>query len=303
MILKAVSLYNLGYSLKEVSEKISKESRMIPLNKKKINASTISSWINKHKRLITFHKFRKEAQKLYSPEEIIFKNPLQHKQVYLFKYHKAKLDIIPKLNDRIPKEKIEELKSYLKGIPTDKFPHHFFKEFIRKNDERYDQKEQRGSKLKFETLPFIKLKKNNYANKLAELALASTKNNNQRHQVIQDFMLANDTSTLAIEVPVYLTKEDINYLIGKGFNLYLKNEKTPITGHIDILQVRNNMIHILDYKPDAIKINPINQLVIYALALSSRLKIPVKQFKTAWFDEKNYFEFFPLQSVYVGDKR
>lgn len=44
-------------------------------------------------------------------------------------------------------------------------------------------------------------------------------------------------------------------------------------------------------------INPVNQLVVYALAFASRTRIPVKVLKCAWFDEKDYFEFFPLQAV------
>jgi hypothetical protein len=40
------------------------------------------------------------------------------------------------------------------------------------------------------------------------------------------------------------------------------------------------------------------QLTIYALALSRRVGLPLKNFKCAWFDDKEYFEFFPLQGVY-----
>jgi hypothetical protein len=40
------------------------------------------------------------------------------------------------------------------------------------------------------------------------------------------------------------------------------------------------------------------QLTIYALALARRIGLPLKAFKCAWFDEHDYFEFFPLQGVY-----
>jgi hypothetical protein len=40
------------------------------------------------------------------------------------------------------------------------------------------------------------------------------------------------------------------------------------------------------------------QLTIYALALSRRTSLPLKCFKCGRFDEKDYFEFFPLQGVY-----
>jgi hypothetical protein len=64
------------------------------------------------------------------------------------------------------------------------------------------------------------------------------------------------------------------------------------------LQIRNGLIHLLDFKPGAERVNAVNQLTIYALALASRTRLAVKDFKCAWFDEKSYFEFFPLHGVY-----
>ena len=113
-------------------------------------------------------------------------------------------------------------------------------------------------------------------------------------------MLTNDSTTIACEVPVYLTHDDILYFANRGFVVPLQNAATPITGHIDFLQIRNGFIHILDYKPDADKINPVSQLTIYALALASRTKLPLMTFKCAWFDDKHYYEFFPLHAVYSG---
>ena len=69
----------------------------------------------------------------------------------------------------------------------------------------------------------------------------------------------------------------------------MKNYETPITWHIDLLQIRNGIIFILDYKPDAhlkqVQEQAIQQLTIYALALSRKLNLPLYYFKTAWFDE------------------
>jgi hypothetical protein len=52
-----------------------------------------------------------------------------------------------------------------------------------------------------------------------------------------------------------------------------------------------------------IKINLTNQPAISALALASKTKLAVKDFKAAGFDERNYFEFFPLHVVYVKHQR
>jgi len=57
--------------------------------------------------------------------------------------------------------------------------------------------------------------------------------------------------------------------------------------------------HILDYKPDTRKETHAHvQLTIYALALARRTGLPLMFFKCGWFDEKDYFDFFPLQGVY-----
>ena len=205
----------------------------------------------------------------------------------------------------IPQTTFQKLREYLARITTDRFPHHIFSNIPNHPDgkKRSEKcREQRISQLTFDTLPFLRTEKCNQANKSAELALKTAKNNRERHQIIQNFMLINDTTTTAVEVPVYLTGDDIKYFQKRNFTLPMENQPTPVTGHIDILQIRNNLIHILDYKPDAQKTRPVHQLTLYALSLASRLQIPLKQIKTAWFDNKNYYEFFPLHAVYNPGK-
>jgi len=74
------------------------------------------------------------------------------------------------------------------------------------------------------------------------------------------------------------------------------SESEFITGHIDFLQVRDGYLKILDCKPDARKERHAHvQPTIYALALARRTNLPLKSFKCAWFDEKDYFEFFPVK--------
>lgn len=313
-ILKAISLYNIGYKLNQVSNLLK------PINKKQIPISTISSWLKQYKEICTFNKSRPTAIKLYPQKNMLFKKPLQHQQVYLFQYHKAKLYLLfhdIKYNNQFKSNSkfYEPIKNYLEKIPTDNFSHHIFKSFETKVKEgiinlkvklknpdilNSTTNEQRSSQIKLKTLPFIKLQKNNLANKLAKLALNLATSNKQRHQSIQDFMLINDSSTVAVEVPVYLTKYDVNYFKNK-FVLNLENCQTPITGHIDILQVRNGLVHILDYKPDAYsrqtQVQAIKQLTIYALALASRTKLALTDIKCAFFDENNYYEFFPFHAV------
>lgn len=282
IILNATSYYNLGYTQKEVSKLIAKKYKTA------VPQKTISNWINEYQNICTFARLRKEALKLYGPKNIIKKQTLSHIQPYTFKFHKAKLEILTKENP-----KFSAIKNYIDGINQKNFPHHIFTFNKEQNNE------QRASQLKFNHLNIKIINKTNQSNELAKLALNLAKSNKDRHQTIQDFMLINDSTTIATEIPIYLTNWDAGYYRNqKGFIFPLDNYKTPITGHIDLLQIRNGLIHILDYKPESDKINATEQLTIYALALSRKLNLPLYYFKAAWFDESNYYEFFPLHCVY-----
>jgi transposase-like protein len=282
IILNTISTYNLGYTLNQTKKEIAKRFHI------RIPESTIHSWIKEYSDICRFLRLREQAIKLFKPEDMIFSQKLQHKQVYEFKLHKAKLELLKK---ELPELKFQLLKNYLEKIPTQDFPHHIF-------TIPDEELEKRASQLKANLLKITKLEKQNLANALASLGLQLAKTNKERHETIQNFMIINDSVTVACEVPVYLTGDDIKYFLSKGFNFNFENYRTPITGHIDILQIRNGLIHILDYKPEAEKVNAVNQLTIYALALASRTKLAVKDFKCAWFNEKNYYEFFPLHAVY-----
>ncbi len=97
-------------------------------------------------------------------------------------------------------------------------------------------------------------------------------------------MLINGSTTIATEIPVYLTNDNIKYFRERGFSINLENYRTPIVGHIDLIQIRNGFVNILDYKPNANKTEAVQQLTLYALALASRAKLALRNFKCAWFD-------------------
>src|SRR5262249_37738093 len=119
----------------------------------------------------------------------------------------------------------------------------------------------------------------------------------RRHEALQRFMLANDSVTLATEVPVWLASDDVR-AIERQHSITLHSAGQPddpiITGHIDFLQVRNGAVHILDYKPGARADRPFAQLTIYALALTRLIPgLRLFDIKCAWFDEEQYCEFYP----------
>lgn len=279
LILKALSLRNLGYSQSQIQ-------KLLKTNQKP-SQKTISNWISEFKIITTFNRLRPEAKQHYQPENIIEKYEFLHNNLnYKFQLHNFKLKYLTNNN-----EKLQRLNLYLNKIPTSDFPHHIFKP-----NPEIERKSDRASQSNFKILNINPLQKQNLANKLCSLALNLARTNKERHQSIQDFFIVNDSTTIATEVPIYLTHDDLLYFNSRNFNLNPNDFSTPVTGHIDILQIRNNLIHILDYKPNAKKEQPIEQLTIYALALASKTKLPLTLFKCAWFDEDNYYEFFPLHT-------
>jgi len=63
------------------------------------------------------------------------------------------------------------------------------------------------------------------------------------------------------------------------------------------------MFIFLDFKPEAAKERyAMAQLFLYALALSVRTGIWLRNFVCGWFDEKDYFEFRPADVVLKMEK-
>ncbi len=125
--------------------------------------------------------------------------------------------------------------------------------------------------------PNIRSKKDSQACRMTDLALELAKTKSERHQKVEEFFLTNDSATVAVELPVYLTESESGY-------------KKPLTGHIDLVQVRSNKIHIMDYKPDKSG-NVINQLQLYAKCLKKRTGL--SNITCAYFDENVHRQFTP----------
>jgi ATP-dependent exoDNAse (exonuclease V) beta subunit len=180
-------------------------------------------------------------------------------------------------------------------VPDD-CPHRIFQE----NDKRSSSQKNNF------VLDEVKItEKSNAASRMARFALQSTPNNKLRHETLQEFMLVNDGVTVAVEIPVILSGRDIRFFENKsGFKIPLSLKPDEIiTGHIDFVQVRNGRVYILDYKPGAKKDKPVAQLTIYALALARLTGLRLYDFMCAWFDDQNYYEFYPLHVVYKRKSR
>lgn len=280
IILEGLSLYNTGFGLEETCRKLKEEFTL------EVKSSTLSDWIREFEPICRYSRMRPYALKMYTPNQVISSVHLFHRQVYDFSLHRAKLALVLQ---EYKHAKFENLREFLEAVQAE-CPHQFFKEGERASD----------IKVNFSLDEVILKKKSNFANRMAALALEAVNDNKFRHSTIQKFMLCNDSVTVAVEVPVYIDKWDLEHMQDElGFKIPLKLDKV-LTGHIDVLQVRNGVIHILDYKPDAAKgkkRDAVNQLTLYALALSRLTGLRLYDFKCAWFDEHDYFEFYPLHVV------
>ena len=280
LILEGLCLYNMGHTLEKTCQLLKEQFGM------DVKPQTLSDWVKEFAELCSYDRMRPYGLKLYTPHQVIQKVNLYHRQVYEFCYHRAKTALI--LQD-FKHSKFENVREFLEAVQTE-CPHQFFQEGSRASEQN----------IKFDLNEVIIREKQNFATRLANLALQAVNDNKLRHKALQRFMLCNDSVTVATEVPVYMDEMDIEHMQeALKFKIPVKLDKV-MTGHIDFLQIRNGSVHILDYKPakSVKREQPITQLTLYALALSRLTGLRLYDFKCAWFDENAYFEFFPLHVVY-----
>jgi transposase-like protein len=294
-ILDALSTYNRGYTLEETSRRLSSR------HGHSVNPATISRWLAAHPRLTTYRRLRERGLNLFTPPQLTRTIKLYHRQVYEFSFHRAKLAFVRAgtLDDRRRGDtRFAPLADFLETAHRD-CPH---KLFCREDGAR-------GSQLAPGFLLLDRLvvvETQNTATDTAALIIPGVGSNYDRHPRLQRFMLINDSTTVAVEVPIFLLEDDIAALEDYyGVEIVPKepahrarpalgHKPRFITGHIDFLQVRNGAIHILDYKPDARTNKPIAQLAIYALALTRLVPgLTLSDIRCAWFNEAYYNEFAP----------
>ncbi len=277
VILDALTSYSRGYSLRETGEKLKSRYGL------RVAASTLGSWLDDQKNLVTYGRLREDGRKLFSPSQVIRSQKLYHRQVYSFGYHRSKLEML--LRGDNEHARFGALADFLEAVPKI-CPHELFRD------------SSRASQLSPEFIDESKLivtEKENFATRTAALVIPAIGDNRLRHESLQRFMLSNDSVTVAVEIPIWLRSKDIDAIEEKyGVRILPENDTMrTITGHIDFLQVRNGAVHILDYKPATRTERPVAQLTIYAVALSELTGIPLFDFKCAWFNEGQYCEFFP----------
>ncbi len=157
--------------------------------------------------------------------------------------------------------------------------------------------------------------KDNIIPHLTKLAFNSQPKNTDKspHETVEDFFLINDSHTVCTELPVFINPEELGSTNSQSSNFtrpkelrssYSQNSysarpqeteidvEEPITGHIDLVQIRYDDLHILDYKPNLNKPERhASQLHLYKKAIQERTSIPKDKIHTAVFNKHNYYEF------------
>ena len=251
IIIESMSYYNLGLTLEETCKIIKQKFGVAP------EPATLSDWINEYKELCRYERLRPYAIKMFGPKDVVEVTTMAHRQLYRFRYHRAKTIL---MLDEFKNRVLSPLKSYLDNVSSET-PHQYFQDGERMSEIRS----------KFDKADMIVNSKFNYANRLTAFVLQSIPDNKERHEHLQRFMLANDSCTVATEVPVYIRREDVEHMenvlkfkISDNKKITLKGGKEIdlpklLTGHID--------------------------------------------FVCAWFDEKDYYQFYPLHVVKkISDK-
>jgi len=276
----ALTYYNSGHTYEDTKIAIKRKMRT------DVSLPALQSWTKRYADITTFSSLRRKYR-IDSKTSITTKK-LFHLQVYLFKFHALKLNIAAKAFPKI--------RDYVKDMAETDHSKIFERSITRCSN----FKPPNPSTAQFRRIPA------NNATRMAEMAITMAKSRAQRHEAVEEFFIANDSSTFAVEVPVYIFPEEAPEL----------NLKEPLTGHIDILQYRNNKIYVLDYipeaeasricshregirgiakqyrrKPDQDPAASAQQLYLYKLALSVRTGIPMQSIATAAFNENGYAEF------------
>ena len=294
VIIDALTTYCLGYSLAETAERLHRRRGYTA------SKSSLARWLATYRALTTYTRLRSRRLALFPPHKTIATTKLYHRQVYEYAFHRPKLALLLGAGEDQAKPttalarrtrereqpRFAALKDFLESV-EDRCPHALFRASDRASKAGEDFLDPKRR---------VAVTKENTATRMAGLIIPTTANNRLRHGCLQSFMLAADSVTIAVEVPIWLREDDIA-AIERQWGITLappaSDGERILTGHIDFVQVRNGAVYILDYKPDATTNKPFAQLTIYALALSHLTGIPLFDFKCAWFNEQQYCEFFP----------
>ena len=97
------------------------------------------------------------------------------------------------------------------------------------------------------------------------------------HEQILITILTEDESSVAIEVPVWKYIQKTKFLVG----------------HIDLIQLKYDVVKVVDYKPEVSFFSSLPQVCIYGLMLRDFLQIPYNKIVCVSFDKNGAWEYNP----------
>jgi hypothetical protein len=87
-VIEGMSYYNLGFTFEESCRILRQKYGIEPASE------TLSEWVEEYKPLCRFERLRPYAIKLYRPKEMVEVVTMAHRQLYRFRYHRAKIRLM-----------------------------------------------------------------------------------------------------------------------------------------------------------------------------------------------------------------
>jgi hypothetical protein len=240
VILDAITTYNLGYSLAETAQRM-RGSRGV-----RITVSSLSRWLATHRPLAAYARLRARGLALFPPRKTICAVKLYHRQVYEYAYHHPKLALLGRGAGTAPTAsqtranprrtttpartnetrradpdatRFAPLAEFLERVP-ERCPHALFSASARASQAHAPAFIAENKR--------VAVREENTATPIAALILPTVGSNYQRHGRLQKFMLTNDSVTVAVEIPIWLTEDDISAIERRWGITLIPKEGSPI---------------------------------------------------------------------------
>jgi len=88
LIIEALAYYYQGYNLVETRKYVNSAFGT------SLGERTISNWIKEYQELCTYSRLREPGLNIYSPQNMLTIQKMMHKQIYTYRYHRAKTKLI-----------------------------------------------------------------------------------------------------------------------------------------------------------------------------------------------------------------
>jgi hypothetical protein len=110
VVIEGMSYYNLGFTLEQSCSFLKQKFNICP------EPETLSEWISQYSQLCRYERLRPYAVKMYSPAEMVEVVTMAHRQLFRFRYHRAKTRLM--LEEEYRNRRLQPLKEFLDNISS-----------------------------------------------------------------------------------------------------------------------------------------------------------------------------------------